>query len=151
MHSSPHTQLGQLEDDMSLMQIDELADHLARPSTPPSPTPPPQRSRLGIPDQAIENACKRLGRNVDPDDDEDEVRESLNVVWTIVNDALSHDMALSLTDLGEFRENVKRKGEQRFIYLLRDMARKKSWGDLLENGTFFFNSLNWRALIMFRV
>ena len=65
-HSSLRAQLGQLEDDISLMQVDQPADYLASPFTTLSPLPK-RRSRL---DQAIDKACKRLGSlNRDPDEE----------------------------------------------------------------------------------
>ncbi|KAI0248394.1 hypothetical protein BJV78DRAFT_1354923 [Lactifluus subvellereus] len=50
--------------------------------------------------------------------------------------ALSLTLSGRLANINQFRANVKRKGEQQFIDLLRDMARKKSWQDLLENEVF---------------
>jgi hypothetical protein len=58
-------------------------------------------------------------------------------VWFYVNKALKEDPILKtrLADKDKFQENVKSKGEEKFIELLKDMAKKKNWQDLLENGT----------------
>jgi hypothetical protein len=40
-----------------------------------------------------------------------------------------------LADEDGFKKNVQTYGEKQFIDLLKDMAKKKNWQDLLENGT----------------
>ena len=47
---------------------------------------------------------------------------------------------MRLANQDKFEENVKSKGEDKFIELLKDIAKKKNWQDLLENGTSFLSS-----------
>jgi hypothetical protein len=63
----------------------------------------------------------------------------LDFVWVAVRDALQEDPNLKarLANENQFKENVKKKDEQQFINLLRDIAKKESWRDLLQNGTSF--------------
>ena len=49
-------------------------------------------------------------------------------------------MGKYLASLEEFLQNVRQKSEKEFIDLLKDMAKKKTWRDLLENGTSFLSS-----------
>jgi len=83
--------------------------------------------------------CKKLELIIQPDDDDDSI---LGVVWFFVNKALKEGPILKprLADEGEFRGNVQKYGEKQFIDLLKDMAKKKNWGDLLENRTSFLSS-----------
>jgi hypothetical protein len=83
--------------------------------------------------------CKQLERNIQPDDDDDSIQDSLGNVWVNVNKALKEDPILKarLADQNEFQENIKNEGEGKFIELLKDMAKKKNWRDLLENGPSF--------------
>jgi len=86
---------------------------------------------------AIRKASKSLGRNIFPEDDDDDIRGSLKLVWTAVHDALEQDPKLEgyLANQDEFLHNVKRKGEQDFIESLRDMALANSWERLFDDGT----------------
>ena len=86
--------------------------------------------------------CQQFERLIQPDDDDDRIKNSLNAVWFLVNGALKTDPVLKmrLANQDEFQENVKNKGEEQFINLLKDMAEKKNWRDLLENRTFFLSS-----------
>jgi hypothetical protein len=141
MPSIPHAQLGQSEDDSfgeSLMQIDEAPDHLTILTTHSSPAPPPN---VGIPDQVIEKACKDLAYFFNPNDDRTVTLRSLDTAWSIVCEALCLDPALKgrLASNDEFQENVKRNGQEHFINLLRDTARRESWRGNLKNGTFLFS------------
>jgi len=91
--------------------------------------------------------CKKLELNIQPGDDDDSI---LGDVWTYVNKALKEDPILKtrLADEGEFQENVQKYGEKQFIDLLKDMAKKKNWGDLLEHRTSILSS-DLSALIVF--
>jgi hypothetical protein len=129
MSSIPHAQLGQSEDDSfgeSLMQVDEPPDHLTILSTPSSPVPPPN---VGIPDQAVERACKDLAYFSNPNNDRTVTLRSLDTAWSIVCGALCLDLPLRgrLASNDEFQENVRCNGQERFINVLRDTARRESW------------------------
>jgi len=93
--------------------------------------------------------CKKLERLIQPGDDNDSI---LDDVWTYVNKALKEDPILKarLADEGEFQENVQKYGEKQFIDLLKDMAKKKNWEDLLENRTSFLSS-DLSALIVLSI
>jgi len=71
--------------------------------------------------------------------DDDCIRESLDMVFFAVSHALQEDSNLKarLANDDQFNKNVKKKDEQQFINLLRDIAKKGSWRDLLQNGTSF--------------
>jgi hypothetical protein len=114
------------------------------PSTSQGGTPP--QTRLAkIPVPAIKKAFISLGRMIFPDDDDDQIRNSLELVWIAVHGALKLDPKLKehLADQDGFLRNVERKGEQEFIEFLRDMAKAESWELLFDNGTFSsFDSKN---------
>jgi hypothetical protein len=119
--------------EMSLMEVD---DSVPCPSNLLASTSPPQQPTLYLPEEAIRMACQKLERIILPDDEDDDIRERLDSVWISVHRALSQrpDLKGAIADEEEFKANVNRRGEERFIALLRHMARKKSWRDLLDNG-----------------
>ncbi len=121
------------------MQLDDIADNNENPSTPTRPTPPSTQSTICISEQTIQTMCKRLERTIRPDDDDHWIRRSLGNVWFTVRNALEEDPNLKarLASEDQFKENVKKNDEQQFINLLRDIAKKESWRDLLQNGTSF--------------
>jgi len=131
MHSNPiNQQHGEPGGDTeSSMEVDEGP---INPSTPPR-----HITSTNIPDQAIQKACKSLGRNIRPDDDNEHILLSLDVVWYLVYQALSQDPSVRprLASEEEYLSNVK-MGEEQFLDLLRDLAKTNSWRDLLTNGTF---------------
>jgi hypothetical protein len=93
---------------------------------------------------------QRLQRSVQPDDSDKDIQDSLIIIWFNVSKALKEDPILKarLAEEDEFQENVQKYGEKQFFDLLKDMAKKKNWGDLLENSTSFLSSAS-SALIVF--
>jgi len=125
------------------MQVDELDNH-ANPSTHTKlrSVSPTTQSRICISDEVLHEMgyYKQLERNIETTFNDDDIRSSLAYVWLSVYRVLEKipKMRTLLANLEEFQRNVVQKGEQQFINLLRDMAeKKKSWRDLLENGTPF--------------
>ena len=105
-----------------------------------STTTNPQQTRLAnIPEEAIKDAFKFLGKNISPEDDDNEIRKSLLHVWVSVQNALKQDLNLKqhLANEEEFLANIERRGEKQFIELLRNMAKDSSWGRLFDDGTLF--------------
>ena len=145
MDSDPHVrQPFQPEDDpfqvsesLGRLQLDKSADDDRRPSTPTRPVLPSTQPDVSIPDGAFRSLCKHLERNIQPGDDDDSIRDSLGTIWFNVSKALKEDTILKprLADEDEFQKNVQKYGEKQFIDLLKDIAKKKNWRDLLENCT----------------
>ena len=131
----------QVSDSLRRLQLDEPAGDDPNSSTLIS-TLPSTRPKVSIPDQDFQEVCRELERNIQPDDNERSIQRSLDVVWVKVYNALEEDQNLSSrrADQKEFKENLKNYGEKRFIDLLREMAKKKNWRDLLEHGTSFLAS-----------
>jgi hypothetical protein len=123
------------------MQVDDPADNNENPSTPKRPTPPSTQSTICISEQTIQKMCKQVERAIRPDDDDDWIRQSLGHVFLALRDALQEDpnRKARLANEDQFKENVKKEGEQQFINLLRDIAEKGPWRDLLQNGTPFLH------------
>ena len=121
------------------MQLDDLADNNENSTTPTRPTPPSTQSTICISEQTIQGMCEGLEHLIRPGDDDAWIRRFLVNVFVTVRDALQEDPNLKarLANEDQFKENVKKKDEQQFINLLRDIARKESWRDLLQNGTSF--------------
>ena len=65
----------------------------------------------------FQEACEFLVNIIRPEYDDRRILRCLNIVQTIVQDALKQDMKLKrhLADEGEFVDNVKSKGRQDFI------------------------------------
>jgi hypothetical protein len=105
-----------------------------------SSTTNPRQTRLAnIPEEAVKNAYENLDRIISPEDDDRRIRNSLNLIWFCVRDALKQDPKLKehLADEKEFLANVKRKGEEQFIESLGDIAMERSWERLFDDGTLF--------------
>jgi hypothetical protein len=131
-------------------------DDLVNPSTPQTDTSSKLRV-ANIPKQAVEKESKSLRKIISPNDDDNEILQTLNAVWFLVHEALELDPGLKedLASKDEFRANVTRKGEKNFIDSLRAMAANsdtqgsKAWQDLFQNGTSF--SLGPSILILLSV
>jgi len=127
------------------MQVDEPVP-ADRTNLGPSimPKRPSTQSRVSIPEEAVQGACKQLERCIQPDDD-DSIREGLGTVWIIVRDALSLEQTLRarLADRDEFQENVEKFGEKEFTELLRGITKKKNGGICLKtvNNAFLASDL----------
>jgi len=130
MHSNPiNQQHGEPGGDTeSSMEVDEGP---INPSTPPGHI-------TNIPDQAIQEACEELEYIVHPDHHNKRILRSLHTFYNIVYQVLSQDPSVRprLASQEEYLSNVKHMGEERFIDLLRDLAKTNSWRDLFKNGTF---------------
>jgi hypothetical protein len=85
-------------------------------------------------EQTFEDECDDLRRIVLPKDNDNRVKRALNLVWAVVSDTLKQRNKGDLATLGQFRNNVKRKGEPQFFDLLRDIAGRDAWHELFENG-----------------
>jgi hypothetical protein len=126
------------------------------PSTPQTDTSSKLRV-ANIPKQAVENESKSLRKIISPNDDDNEILQTLNAVWFLVQSALKQDPELKghLASEEEYRANVTREGEKMFIDSLRAMAANsdtqgnKAWKELFQNGTLF--SLGPSILILFSV
>jgi hypothetical protein len=136
MFSNPHAQQPlQSGDDVfggAPMQVEDPADNNENPFMSARPT-------ICISERTIQKMCKNLERLIRTDDDDDCVLESLDYVFFSVRNALQEDpnRKARLANEDQFKENVNKAGEQQFINLLKDIAKKKSWRDLLQNGTSF--------------
>jgi hypothetical protein len=86
-------------------------------------------------EQAFKKECNRLQRSVFPEDDDDEIKGALKLVWAIVSTALEdkNDLEGHLATFEQFLDNVERKGEREFIDSLRDMARRRALHELFQN------------------
>jgi len=109
---------------------------------------------VDIPEQDFEEATESLNSITSPRDDDTRILNTLKVVRTLVQVALEKDPKLKvqkghLANRDEFRNNVKKKGEQKFIDSLRAMAANsdeqgsKAWEDLFEDGI-LFSSLGFK-------
>ena len=128
----------QLGDDASLVDIDMDIGPAGKPLNPPRPRIHQQTSpKICVSENATRYACARLATTVFHDDDPDDIRRSLDVVFILVRNLLSEDNQLCgrLASRDEYRNNVEHFGEGNFIQLLRDTAKQKNWQDLFEHGT----------------
>jgi hypothetical protein len=145
MDSNPHVrQLSRSEDDpfqvsesLGQLQLADSAEDVTSPSTPTRSTLPSTQRKVSIPERALRVVCNTLERLIQPGDDDDRIQDSLETVWCNVHKALKEDSIMKprLADEDGFKKNVQTYGEKQFIDLLKDMAKKKNWQDLLENGT----------------
>ena len=128
------------------MQVDEVVDNLANPSTPMKlgSVSPMVQSGICIPDKILRRMYENLERFFKADDEYDdmedgEVEQCLVFILISVKPAFTK-MKKYLPSSEEFLQNVRQDGEKAFFGLLKDMAKKKSWRDLLENGISFLSS-----------
>jgi hypothetical protein len=103
----------------SSMQVDDPVQITLKKHTPPS-TP----SRVHIQDTTLQKISKQLGAAIQPESNDKDVQSDLDMVFFIIHKALSEDQTLSthLADEGEFRENLKKAGEDKFINLLEEIV-----------------------------
>jgi len=122
------------------VQDDDRVD----PSTPQRNTP--SNTRLAnLPKQAVEEAANDLRSIISPKEHDTLILNRLNHVCRAVKEVLEQDPKLKkyLASKEEFRDNVTKKGEKKFIDSLRTMATNSdtqgsdAWKDLLEDGTSF--------------
>ncbi len=110
---------------------------------------------MDIPEQDFEEATESLNSITSPRDDDTRILNTLKVVRTLVQVALEKDPKLKvqkghLANRDEFRNNVKKKGEQKFIDSLRAMAANsdeqgsKAWEDLFEDSILFSSLLGFK-------
>jgi len=116
------------------MEVDEPA---AGPTTPKKSILPSTPPRVSIPETAVQTLREVLDDIIIPTSEDDRIQRHLGTVWFAVHEALSQDETKNtrLADEAQFLENVNEIGKEPFINLLRNMARRQYWRDLLENGT----------------
>ena len=146
MDSTPHTRRPlqsegdplQVSEPLGQLQLDEPADDGTNLSTPTRSALPSSQSRFHISDKSRQELCEELELVIESSCDDARLRGSLKHVWLAVFNALFRESIPStrLADLNGFKENVQKNGEEQFFDLLKDIAKKKNWGDLLENRTF---------------
>ena len=136
----------QVSESLGRLQLDEPVDDDTSLSTPTRSTLPSTQSSVSISDKSLQELCEDLQVLVElvinSNYDAARLRRSLGTIWFNVNETLTEDPVLKtrLANQKEFQENVKIKGEKKFIELLKDTAKKKNWRDVLENRTSFLSS-----------
>jgi hypothetical protein len=112
-------------------------------STPQTGTSSKKRMP-NIPQQAVDEAYRFLSQrlSVFKNDDDEAIKQQFGLVWWTVNKVLKQDEGLKgrLADENEFRDNVRRNGDKKFIDSLRAAANTveaQVWYDLFEDSTFF--------------
>ena len=90
----------------SRMQVDEVVDNLANPSTPMKlgSVSPMAQSGISISDEILHKMYTALGRLVQAGDEDDVIKDSLELVWGAVKRALRNypKMGKYLASLEEF-------------------------------------------------
>jgi len=134
-------------DDEVPMEVDEPA--AAGPTTPKKSIPPSTTPRVYIPEAAFETLHEVLNDIILPTSKDDRIQRHLGTIWLAVHKALSQDETKNtrLADEAQFLKNVNEIGKGSFINLLRDMARRQSWRDLLENGTYSFRLISSTLIV----
>jgi hypothetical protein len=147
MSLDPHDRpLLQSEDDVSeslqQLQLDEPSGDGRNASTATISTPSSAPPSVSIPEDAFEELCESLEDHIQSSHPDGRIQRHLDNVWFAVNKALKNNKSLEtrLANQEEFRANLKKSGEQQFIDLLRNMAKRKNWRDLLHNSTSFPSS-----------
>ncbi len=112
-------------------------------STPQTGTPSKKRL-ANIPQQAIDEGYRYLSLRLSifKNDNDEVIKRLFKIVWLTVNNLLQQDEGLKgrLADENEFRDNVRRNGEKKFIDSLRAAANTveaQVWYNLFEDSTFF--------------
>jgi len=134
-------------DDEVPMEVDEPA--AAGPTTPKKSILPSTPTRASIPETSFQTLCEVLDDIILPTSEDDRIQRHLGTIWYNVHEALSQDETKNtrLADEAQFLKNVNEIGKESFINLLRDMARRQSWRDLLENGTYYFRLISSTLIV----
>jgi len=127
------------------MEVDEPAATI--PTTPKKSIPPSTPPRVSIPETTVQALGAFLEAvlvplTLDPG-------LVLGSIWNSVHEVLSQDetMKTRVADKAQFLKNVNEIGKESFINLLRDMARRQSWRDLLKNGTYSFRLISSTLIV----
>jgi hypothetical protein len=131
------------------MAVDELGHGDTNPSTPKRSTHPSTQPRVSVPESTFQSMRKLLKRIIQPDDEDEYIKGSLTSVWITVHHALEAHVSKQLATRDEFLKNVKKRGENVFIKVLRDAVKNNTWQDLLDDGTSFLPP-NLKQLVTFR-
>jgi hypothetical protein len=150
MYSNPHVRQPvqsegdsfQVSESLGRLRLDSPADDNTNPSTPPKSTLPSTQLNVSISDEALQALGEELEPNIQSSYDNTRLQRSLKYVWVAVHNALEDDPDLSTCRASqkEFLQNLKERGEQQFFDLLRDVAERKSWRDLLQSSKSFHSS-----------
>jgi hypothetical protein len=128
----------------SRMQVDEPDNDQTIPTTPKKPTPTPQSTsrRVSIPDQAFQEMCEDLEFYNIQSSPDGLIQRRLGSIFAIIYNALDNDenRKSRRADNKEFKQNLKKRGEEHFFNLLRDIAGRRAWGELLDDGMLFLVS-----------
>jgi hypothetical protein len=131
------------------MVVDERGDGDTNPSTPKRSTHPSTQPRVSVPESTVQSVGKLLESYTQFYDANGNVKAFLHLVWFTVHDALeAHVKGKRLATRDEFFTNVKERGENVFIKVLRDAVKNNTWQDLLDNGTSFLPP-NLKQLVTF--
>jgi len=141
-----------LEDDAA-MQVDtdeSVVPHQSHTSTPMPHTLPSSQSTVSIPDDALKPVYPLLELLINPSHSDEDIGKSMPFIHCNVYSVLGEDPALSTrrATKEQFLQNVEKKGKKKVIDDFRDAAEKKTWRELISNGTFSF-PLTSIILIMF--
>jgi hypothetical protein len=119
----------------TLMEVDDTIIDFSAPLVSTSQS---QRQKLDLSDEAIQRGCRKLERFMTLNQDDESIRINLAVIWYIVKETLAQHGGSRAVIVSEedFEANVKDHGEKKFITFLRDVVKRKSWRDLLCNGTY---------------
>ena len=104
------------------------------PTTPKKSIPPSTPPRVSIPEVAFQTLYEVLNGIILPTSKNDRIQRHLGTIWFAVHEALArrnNERGHVLPIRPNFLENVNEIGKELFIALLRDMARRESWRDLL--------------------
>jgi hypothetical protein len=119
------------------VQIHELGDRdpsppHQRPSTPTNDTDTAKSILSSIPEKTIEEACKYLGRNFRPDDDDNVIEENLDFARFLVDKFLSQawdskpKLKRCIRNKYEFNVYVESDGKkQELVNVLKSMAKEE--------------------------
>jgi hypothetical protein len=136
------------QDDEVLMEVNQPA--AVGQTMPKKSIPPLTASRVSIPEMTVQalsallGAVLKLPPTLDP-------KFLLIAIWGPIYEALSQDEILKtcLVNEGQFLKNVNEIGMESFINLLRDMARRQSWLDLLENSMYCLCLISSTLIVLF--
>jgi hypothetical protein len=115
-------------------------------SRSPHPLTPPCRDRAtgtrSKLEKAIQHACKRIRRNFSTEDDDDDIKQNLDIAWAVVGSAIQlagdSNLKKRVKNQFEFYSYVApgSNEERELTNLLKSMAKEEvPWEDLFNNGT----------------
>lgn len=149
MHPHPTLLVKGVDQQSGAMSSEEVHMQVDEPATTGELTTPKKPPRVSLPEVTFQELCILLGAQVPPASSDDDIGRRLGVIWFVVNNALLMDKSLHphLANQEQYRKNLDKIGQLSFVNSVKDIARRKSWQELVQHGTYFLRLISSTLIV----